>query len=114
MMPRIPRKRRDRAVGMKKLWHATRWHEKRRQTSNARARTITAYFNQGGVPAPSSAVGMLIQKIHAEFPDLDFETIRAEAREALDGMVGANRIAQAYQRWRANSMRFTQIWRQTN
>ncbi len=40
-----------------------------------------------------------MQKIHAEFPSLDFETIRSEAREVLLGFGGAHRIQDAYRRW---------------
>lgn len=62
-------------------------------------RSIAEFFDQPDAPAEGSPVGTLMQKIHAEFPDLDLETIRAEAREALLGVGGAHRIAHAYQRW---------------
>jgi hypothetical protein len=57
------------------------------------------YFDRPDVPAKNSPVGKLLRKMHAEFPELELETSRIEAREALLGMGGATRIQKAYQRW---------------
>jgi len=56
----------------------------------------SAYFERSDTPAENSPVGKLMQKIHAAFPDMDLQVIRAEAPESLCGVGGVNRIQVAF------------------
>jgi hypothetical protein len=56
------------------------------------------YFDRPETPTGDSPIGKLMQKIHSDFPHLDLETIRAEARKALLGIGGSTRVQDAYKR----------------
>jgi hypothetical protein len=53
--------------------------------------SIESYFSREDTPGVESAVGNLMVKILAKYPDFDFERARTEARALLDKAAGAKR-----------------------
>lgn len=69
------------------------------QSARPTPENLEHYFNRRETPAKNSPVGKLMRKIHSRFPHIDLETVRIEARDALLGVAGANRVRVAFHRW---------------